>query len=136
VRNIQTGSGRLFSATIEGAHPTLQDIMVATSVYVGNLEEAFPDAAQLIACYSAWAQEERPDRDSSSYVDSDLSLQWQTAHNAAADAGRAWLSNPQQQFFRFRLHEIASTLPQPLTGCCGGLVEDTPVHTAITSSCS
>jgi hypothetical protein len=88
MRNIQTGSGRLFSATIEGARPTLQDIMVATSVYVGNLEEAFPDAAQLIACYSAWAQEERPNRDGYSYVDSDLSLQWQTAHNAAADAGR------------------------------------------------
>jgi hypothetical protein len=41
MRNAQNGSGRLFSATIEGARPTLQDLMVAASVYVGNLEEAF-----------------------------------------------------------------------------------------------
>jgi hypothetical protein len=57
MRNIQNDSGRLFSATVDGARPTLQDLMVATSVYVGNLEEAFPDAAQLISCYSAWERE-------------------------------------------------------------------------------
>ena len=114
MRNIQTGSGRLFSAIIEGARPTLQDAMVATSVYVGHLEEAFLDAAELIACYSAWQHEESPNRDGYSYADSDRSLRWQKAHGAAESAGRAWLSNPLQQTFRFRLHEVAMTTGQPL----------------------
>jgi hypothetical protein len=111
MRNIQNDSGRLFSATVEGARPTLQDLMVATSVYVGNLEEAFPDAAQLISCYSAWEREKGASRDSYSNADPDLSLQWQKAHSAATGVARAWLSNPHQQTFRFRLHEIASTIP-------------------------
>lgn len=113
MRIIQTGSGRLFSATIEGARPNLQDTMVATNVYVGHLEEAFVGAAELIACFSAWQQEESPNRDGYSYADSGRSLQWQKAHIAAEDAGRAWLSNPMQQTFRFRLHEVATTTGQP-----------------------
>ncbi|MEZ2299430.1 hypothetical protein AB6807_35735 [Variovorax sp. RCC_210] len=83
--------------------------MVATSVYIGHLEEAFPDAAELIECYTAWQQEERPTRDGYSYADSDRSLRWQKAHAAAEGAGRAWLSNPLQQTFQFRLHEGAAT---------------------------
>jgi hypothetical protein len=118
MRNIQNDSGRLFSATVDGARPTLQDLMVATSVYVGNLEEAFPDAAQLISCYSAWEREKGSSREYSN-ADPDLSLQWQKAHSAATGVAQAWLSNPQQQSFRFRLHQIVSTLPQPMAACCG-----------------
>lgn len=114
MRNIQTGSGRVFSATIEGARPTLQDTMVATSVYVGHLEEAFPDAAELIACFSAWQLEDSPDRDGCSHADSERSLRWQKAHGTAQSAGRSWLSNPLEQTFRFRLHEVAATRGQPL----------------------
>jgi hypothetical protein len=88
--------------------------MVAASVYVGHLEEAFPDAAELIACFCAWQQEERPHRDGDSHLDSDRSLRWQKARNAAEHAGRAWLSNPIQQTFRFQLHPAATSTDQPL----------------------
>jgi hypothetical protein len=114
MRNIQAGSGRLFSATVEGPRPTLRDTMVAASVYAAHLEEAIPDAAELIACFCAWQQEVRPNRDGYSYVDSDRSLRWQKAHNAAEHAGRAWLSNPMQQTFRFQLHPAATSTGQPL----------------------
>jgi hypothetical protein len=108
MRNAQNGSGRLFSATIEGARPTLQDLMVAASVYVGNLEEAFPDAAQLISCYFAWERDEGPSGES--YANEpELSLRWQKAHIAATGVARAWLSNPHLQTFRFRPHEITWT---------------------------
>jgi len=111
--NIQTASGRLFSATIEGTRPTLKDTMVATSVYLAHLEESFPDAAQLIACYSAWRVEEDPSRDCYSYNDSDRALQWQHANTAAQGAARRWLSDPEQQTFRFRLNQAAPTAAQP-----------------------
>jgi hypothetical protein len=105
MRNLLTDGGRLFSVSIEGTRPNLQDTMVAASLYIKLLEEAFSDAAQMLSCYAAWLREDIQDRDHYSRVDSNDAEKWMNAHHAAERAARAWLSDPSNQSFKFRLRE-------------------------------
>lgn len=107
MRKLLTHGGRLFSVSIEGASPKLQDTMVAASLYLRVLEEEFSDAGQMVSCYYAWLREttQEPDRDLEDNLGQ--SVKWVDAHHAADRVARAWLTNPDRQSFKLHLHELA-----------------------------
>lgn len=109
MRSISTSGGRLFMVSIEGTPPTLQDTMVAASVYLASLEEHIPDSHQLIACYQAWFEGRGRTAGSSGDDDPALAQKWIDAHDRARARASAWLSDPSNQ--SFKLHMVHSDAP-------------------------
>lgn len=99
MKNLTTQGGRLFSVVICGTPPTLQDTMVAASVYIQILEELFPTAQQLLACFAAWAEEREGGRATLSDEQLRRAKKWVVAHEHADRIARPWLSSPTLQTF-------------------------------------
>lgn len=103
MRNLTTVGGNLFFASVQGTSPTLQDTMVAASVYVRVLEEQFPSAQKLLSCFAAWAEDAESGLSASSDDQLHRAKQWIAAHQRADEAARPWLSDPGGQTFLLRV---------------------------------
>lgn len=106
MNSISTSGGRLFTVSVEGARPTLQDTMVAASVYAAALEECFTDAHQLIDCHQAWSEERGRTASTSSDELLARAQKWIDVHDRAQARASAWLSDPHNQ--SFKLHIVQS----------------------------
>jgi hypothetical protein len=103
MRSISTSGGRVFSVSIEGAQPTVKDMMVAGHVCLTHLEEQFPNAHQLLSCFQAWSEES--ERGPGNLPDDQLARarRWSIAHERAARSAGVWLSRPGDQTFRLKV---------------------------------
>jgi hypothetical protein len=109
MKNLCTSAGRLYSAAVEGAQPTVKDTMVAAHVYLISLEEQFGSAHQMLACFRAWTAGvlERPGDVSDEQFD--RSKRWRDAHDRADKVARRMLSEPNTQTFSLRLTSATHT---------------------------
>lgn len=104
-KKILTSGGRLFSVTVVGAPLLLKDSMVAAHTYVMALEDEFPDAATLLACFFARRKELKEGELNLSDGEVRLAARWRKAEAIADRAARPALSNPKRQKFLVKVTE-------------------------------